>query len=54
MEEAYDLAGPRINARYIRSFGTIALDASKGKVIHYSCSAVLKRDNVIDLEGRRM
>ena len=52
MEQANDVAAVGINAGNVRTLEPIAMDASKGEVIKSGGSAVLPRNNVIDLERR--
>ena len=52
MEQANDFAAIGINAGKVRTFEPVAMDASKGEVINIGGSAVLPRNDVIDLERR--
>lgn len=50
MEQADDLTGFGINASDVRPLETVAVNAGQGEVIKSGCSAMLPRNNVIDLE----
>jgi len=52
MEQANDVAAVGVNAGNVWALESIAMDASEGEVIKSGGSAVLPRNNVIDLERR--
>jgi hypothetical protein len=54
MEQANDFAAIRIESSDIRSLEAVAMDASERKIIDCGWSAMLARDDVIDLEWRGM
>jgi uncharacterized protein YbaA (DUF1428 family) len=54
MEQANDFACLWIKAGNVRSLEPITVDASEGEITENGWSAVLQRDNVIDLKWCRM
>jgi hypothetical protein len=54
MVQVNNFAVLRIKPSNVRSFEPIAVDASESEVIERGWSAMLPRDNVIDLEWRGM
>jgi hypothetical protein len=54
VKQLNDLSSYRISARDVRAFAPIATSAGKGKILERSLTAMLDRQNVIDMERARI
>jgi hypothetical protein len=54
MEQPGQLSRLGIDPSDVRTFVSVAVHTGKGKVVEAVCAAMLFRDDVVDLERRRM